>query len=128
MAAFLHRPEPKTKLWLAFGLLLLSQLAGPLDLHTDHGAEPAFQPHAGELAFQEACHPQEAPHLEATGSGYPTHPCALCLHQVRSAGERRASAPRLAPPAPALAAAVISSCPRANEALCPWGSRAPPAA
>lgn len=128
MAALLRRSGPKKKLWLAFGLLLLSQLSGSFHLHQHHGEEPSFLPHAGELVYREACHPQEAPHFEAAGSGYLDHLCALCLHHLRSAGARRPAAPRLAPPASVLATAVISSCPRGGEIPRPWSSRAPPAA
>ena len=124
LSSYTSRPKPK--LWPAFGLLLLAQLATTADGHRNHGLEASIQPSAGELVFPQACHPREVLHLEATGPGHPSHPCALCLHLARSAGAQRSSTPRLAPPVriqiSRASAASLLSC----ETLCTSGSRAPP--
>ncbi len=121
-----YTSRPKARLWLVFGLLLLAQLATATEGHRHHGLEATIQPSAGELVFPQACHPREVLHLEATGPGHPTHPCALCLHLARSAGAQRPSAPRLAPPVrlqiSRASAASLLSC----ETLSGSGSRAPP--
>lgn len=118
--------KPKTRLWLVLGTFLLAQLAGTADLHSDHGVEPSVQPQSGDLVFPEACHPREVQHLEATGSGQPVHPCALCLHLVRSAGVQRPLAPRLVPPATLQISRTTSPSLLSSETPCTSGSRDPP--
>lgn len=110
-------------LWLLLTLLL----PGMAGLHADHaGLESLEDSHA--LIFEEACHPREATHLEAAGSGHHAHPCPACLHLLRSASEAPRSLPRLVPPVlvsavPAVTATLRSAGPRVSA-----GPRAPPAA
>ncbi|HEV8579427.1 MAG TPA: hypothetical protein VGX68_10125 [Thermoanaerobaculia bacterium] len=128
MSAFsFHSSRPKTKLWLVLAMLLLCQLAVTAEFHHGHSLEPAIQA-PSELIFSEACHPREVSHLEATGKGHLSHPCALCLHLVRSAGAHGSSVPRLAAPVRLqLPNAAFASRPSSGTS-CECDSRAPPLA
>lgn len=110
------------------GLLLLVQLLGVAEPHSEHALAPlSVGGDHGAILLEGACHPRDAAHLEEAGRERLEHSCAACLHLLRTALAGDTAGPRLAPPDPAPLALAASLLSPSREHRSSAGPRAPPA-